>query len=711
MNFTGFEHETLASPELLKQQSYSHHQTYRQDAPSDLDFFSMVDNVMDPTNMSHEQMKQAFSANYKIMSHLPQLTPDNTEGNRTSSSVLSGHNPDYATMSPLHMPTNPENADEYHTPLQTSTGFRGHDDMMSMMDEENFFTPLVSPAITPVFNGGYSNSHMSNGMNNDMTFSPLSSPALHPLHQEHYFGDSPSASGGAHEENQSAEAILQRKLALIEQQQQQLRAIQQKMSYSSPNAISPVLQSTKRAGSSDSLSSGYPTNGNGAKRQATLRQKIAMSSPQFKGSVPHQTERRQSGGYQSVNVAHQSPVQYPHQHLEHPSMPPPPFQQQVSMSSQSPHALQPSSAPGSPSALAPATPASLMKLGGGRGSANNSGTSSPLSNPMEGNMNTIENMPELPDAILPMAAAPDMSASPMTGPRAIHSSPALPPSNKRKSSTRKNRKESFASPSIAPSPRMSITDPSIVMSPAALRPQVSQSPRALKPLISPSLKPTWPPSNNMVDQEAAAQILATKSNYQNLREGKIATLGMQFSPSIHSGIEIRRTAHKAAEQRRRDTLKKSFDCLRNEIVGSLVNEGLQIAAENEEAKADEAALRKDKEKEVKQMSKVVLLQHSFEYILRLKDDNRHKDDKLDRVMEKLRELRKQHGLPEITQEEEEEERQEREEEKRQRIARTERLANSQREDEEDNTGAAAATATTAPPSSSSTTSNEVEESE
>ncbi|CAM0139460.1 unnamed protein product [Umbelopsis sp. WA50703] len=702
---------------MLKQQSYGQHHTYRQDSSSDFDFFSIVDNVMDPANMSHEQLQMAFSANHKAMSHLPQLTPDNTEGNRTSSSVLSGHNPDYATMSPLHMPTNPENADEYHTPLQTSATFHGHDDMNSMMDEENFFTPLVSPAITPIFNGGYSTAHVSNGQSNDMTFSPLSSPALHPLSQEHYFGDGLSSSGRSQNENQLAEAILERerKLAFIEQQQQRLRTFQQKMGYNSPNSQSPVLQSTKRASQSDS-GSGPSANKNDAKRQATLRQKIAMSSPQFQGSVSHQTERRLSGGYQAVNIAHQSPVQYPYQSSEHPIMPPPLFPQQASISSQSPHALRPSSAPGSPSALAPATPASLMKLSGGRGSANNSGTSSPLNHPMEVNLNTIENMSELPDAILSMAPGSQSSSSPMMSPRASISSPALPPSNKRKTSTRKNRKESFASPAIAPSPRMSTTDPSIVMSPAALRPQMSQSPRALKPLISPSLKPSWPPSSNVVDQEAAAQILATKSNYQNLREGKIATLGVQFSPSIHSGIEIRRTAHKAAEQRRRDTLKKSFDCLRDEIVGALVKEGLQIAVENEESKTDEAILRKDKEKEVKQMSKVVLLQHSFEYILRLKDDNRHKDDKLDRVTQKLRELRKQHGLPEITQEEEEEDLREQEEEKQQRIARTERLANSQREDEEDSTGDAtvtttATTAAAAPPSSSSTASNEVDESE
>jgi hypothetical protein len=299
-------------------------------------------------------------------------------------------------------------------------------------------------------------------------------------------------------------------------------------------------------------------------------------------------------------------------------------------------------------------------------------------------------MPNLPEAILPMMS--DVSSSPHSRPESNMISPALKPTVKRKSSNnRKNSKrEPFASPIMAPnlgpSPRMSISDPTIVMSPAALRPQVLQSPRALKPLISPSLKPNWPPTQNaMVDQEAAAQILASKSNYQNLREGKIASLGMQFSPSIHSGIEIRRTAHKAAEQRRRDTLKKSFDCLRNEIVGSLVNEVIQDATDGDSAETIvpvEADLRKEKEKEVKQMSKVVLLQHSFEYIVRLKDDNRLKDTKLDRAMQKLRELRKQAGLPEVTEEELEEEERDKAEAKRQRLERTERLANSQREEEE-----------------------------
>lgn len=546
----------------------------------------------------------------------------------------------------------------------------------------------MSPAITPVFNGGYANAQMSS-MNNDMTFSPLSSPALHPLQQSpHLYGDM-QQSNPFHDDIQSAEAILQRKLALIEQQQQQLLALQQqqKLQPSQSGLVSPRLQSSnKRMNMTNSKSSPYQNNYNSnVKRQATLRQKIAMSSPQLQSSMATQQPRRHSGGYQSLSIAQHSPVQHP---SEDTSMPPPPFPQQ-SYSAPSPHALQPSLAPASPSALAPATPASLMKLSG-RSSASSSGTTSPVTNAVRGDLGYVDNMPNLPEAILPMMS--DVSSSPHSRPESNMISPALKPTVKRKSSNnRKNSKrEPFASPIMAPnlgpSPRMSISDPTIVMSPAALRPQVLQSPRALKPLISPSLKPNWPPTQNaMVDQEAAAQILASKSNYQNLREGKIASLGMQFSPSIHSGIEIRRTAHKAAEQRRRDTLKKSFDCLRNEIVGSLVNEVIQDATDGDSAETIvpvEADLRKEKEKEVKQMSKVVLLQHSFEYIVRLKDDNRLKDTKLDRAMQKLRELRKQAGLPEVTEEELEEEERDKAEAKRQRLERTERLANSQREEEE-----------------------------
>jgi hypothetical protein len=135
MDFTSFDHETIASQDMLKQQSYGHHSTYRPNS-SDFDFFDMVEDGMDPGHITNDQLQQAFAVGQKHISHMPQLTPDGTEGTGTGSSVLSGYNPDYIAMSPLHMPNNPENHEEYHTPLQTSTRYTDHDDISNMMDEE-----------------------------------------------------------------------------------------------------------------------------------------------------------------------------------------------------------------------------------------------------------------------------------------------------------------------------------------------------------------------------------------------------------------------------------------------------------------------------------------------------------------------------------------------------------------------------------------------
>ncbi|KAI8056440.1 hypothetical protein BDF21DRAFT_163435 [Thamnidium elegans] len=130
---------------------------------------------------------------------------------------------------------------------------------------------------------------------------------------------------------------------------------------------------------------------------------------------------------------------------------------------------------------------------------------------------------------------------------------------------------------------------------------IASSPRTLKPLISPFL----PPDNN-------------KS---------------VFMPTI----ENRRSAHKVAEQRRRDTLKQSFDSLRKEITDVLIMD--TVSFENEEKKRSEEAIRDEKEKEVKLMSKVLLLQHSYEYIVKLKSDGKLKDEKIESMQSELDKLR------------------------------------------------------------------------
>ncbi|KAJ1311682.1 hypothetical protein OPQ81_010156 [Rhizoctonia solani] len=83
---------------------------------------------------------------------------------------------------------------------------------------------------------------------------------------------------------------------------------------------------------------------------------------------------------------------------------------------------------------------------------------------------------------------------------------------------------------------------------------VRQSP-AILPMISPAIKPG-------LAAEAIAH-LSTKSNYQNTLEGRAAALGINPSSSSSSyGPDGRKTSHKAAEQKRRDSLKAGFDDLR-----------------------------------------------------------------------------------------------------------------------------------------------------
>ncbi|KAI8583095.1 hypothetical protein K450DRAFT_224199 [Umbelopsis ramanniana AG] len=199
--------------------------------------------------------------------------------------------------------------------------------------------------------------------------------------------------------------------------------------------------------------------------------------------------------------------------------------------------------------------------------------------------------------------------------------------------------------------------------PPSLKPRlnsISASPRTLKPLLtSPTMTPTFGTASN----EEAARILAAKSNYQNLREGKTAALGISFSPGIHSGIEIRRSAHKAAEQKRRDNLKEWFDRLRVELEDGYFDTLEHMQEEREQSRErktedskkahtpkterdnadhseaqgtgdsdkspdDEGSVGSGTSGAKQPMSKVLLLQYSYEYIVKLKGELRERDDKI-----------------------------------------------------------------------------------
>ncbi|KAJ2058573.1 hypothetical protein GGI17_004943 [Coemansia sp. S146] len=124
---------------------------------------------------------------------------------------------------------------------------------------------------------------------------------------------------------------------------------------------------------------------------------------------------------------------------------------------------------------------------------------------------------------------------------------------------------SMASPGLAP------------LTPATLAPRriaSSQATPSMGPMHSGSVTPQMRPraviaatsTTNIVGLEAdVVTRLATKSNYQNIMEGNSEFLGLKYKTEFKSGLERRRTNHKQAEQKRRDSLKTCFQALKSRL--------------------------------------------------------------------------------------------------------------------------------------------------
>ncbi|ORX52450.1 hypothetical protein DM01DRAFT_1336818 [Hesseltinella vesiculosa] len=525
-----------------------------------MDFNAFHMNHADP--MGLDQSSHHDFLDFLDPTHFPPSDDQNHQLNGFGSNALTNQHGNLNLMSPA----NHINMQEFQTPLQ-------HPIQQDLPEDEEFFTPLISPAIPPNY---YTN------LRCETNFSPLTSPALGPIQQvtptsESFpsFHASPSKPYGSKEE-------LQKQLDMIEQQQQQLRS---HMVVASP-------------------------------KQPSLRQQIHKNTRASDGDV-----------------------------------------------------------------LAPATPSLLMKLG--TASHTNSASTSPVQKPStHGPM--VDQLEALPEAIL---AQPPSSMSTPVGktkqplprskskssastsqqkrrrisyPRSAYTPPALQPQHR-------TSQEYFVSSATATMSSHGIT--AALVSPAALRPHppssplatgivspyvrpiapttapvthprpsITSSPRALKPLISPSLVPN---GNRSLDEQEAAALLASKSNYEAVRDGRAKSLGIDFHTNIQSCVENRRTQHKAAEQRRRDILKQNFDALRTELLATIV-------ADTDE---DDVAKQQEREKQVKQMSKVVLLQHSYDHLIYLKQANERKDTKITDLTAQVQELRQRLGMELVTDEE------------------------------------------------------------
>ncbi|TAQ83231.1 hypothetical protein B7494_g8445 [Chlorociboria aeruginascens] len=407
-------------------------------------------------------------------------------------------------------------------------------------EAEMAFTPLVSPAVTPLdahFNipeytvpGAY--------------FSPLSSPALHAqnesssVYDQLHSGTTDSPNDGSHESHSAPSSSLN--LA---------RRSSRKVPPPKPRATRSVRQSpivkprkAKKNGSTSIL-------------PQTLSQVMEPMNPHItrskETSSSRSTASTEGSENDSISPEHLSD-------MAPPPVPPPgsagrsPFISAQKENSKLKHLSRRES---------PATPASLMRL-----------TQSPQVGHTTGNHDMDIDEQGMEGFALPEAANPTQSSfsridaqsdgqtTPTLGSTGLRTpgfqplpSPAIsrPKVGGGGSASQSPQIEgmngangSRRTPQIAPRGSKKRTSSSVLASPALL------------PRISPSIKPLLPGGGAVTD-DTASLLLASKSNYQNILEGTHLP-GVSYPTELSTNLTSKRTSHKIAEQGRRNRINSAL---------------------------------------------------------------------------------------------------------------------------------------------------------
>ncbi|KAG9093068.1 hypothetical protein FS749_015144 [Ceratobasidium sp. UAMH 11750] len=154
---------------------------------------------------------------------------------------------------------------------------------------------------------------------------------------------------------------------------------------------------------------------------------------------------------------------------------------------------------------------------------------------------------------------------------------------------------------------------------------------AILPMISPAIKPNAP--GGLTAEDIAH--LSTKSNYQNTLEGRAAILGIASSHGASSyGPDGRKTSHKAAEQKRRDSLKAGFDDLRLLLPPITLSACAELDPGAAPPRGPPRNVPGGEDNPNRAVSKLALLRFSNEWIVKL-------GRRVDRRNETIEELRKE----------------------------------------------------------------------
>lgn len=451
------------------------------------------------------------------------------------------------------------------------------------------FTPLVSPAVTPL--------ETQFPMDSQFTipgayFSPLASPSLHAQtegssvifdHNSRANNNDGSGSGSSNNNNSPGDMDLETP---------------------TPTPSNPIAPS--EASKRPRKNAGTKARGKTCVRQSPItkpQRKKTQTTPIINSQALSELAEALEHGQESSHQLLPPPA--PHGPSSSPTgatdsengsvspetlseMPPPPLPKPRS-TRQSPYIEPQSTAPRSAVAslqgqgkLSPATPASLMRLT----SPNSSLTAA--SGPAESMPHdTIENF-ELPESVnfqrnprVPPLVTQSPLASPSLESSSAKASPFQPlPSPKfakpgaPASATQSPLLTGQASNSAAGTPVATVARRTPQMGPRGSKKRGSVSSShvspALRPRISPNIKPLLPGGTSAED--AASKLLASKSNYQNILEG-IHVPGVSYPTSLSTNLTSKRTSHKIAEQGRRNRINSALQEIATLLPASVPSTG------------------------------------------------------------------------------------------------------------------------------------------
>lgn len=469
------------------------------------------------------------------------------------------------------------------------------------------FTPLVSPAVTPL--DPHFNMDSSSFTVPGAYFSPLTSPALHAQNDVSAMYDQ------IHSNNSPIEMELETSApALTTMDHSTTTKKPRKKAVTKPRGkanvrSSPIVKPQRRkTGPSPAIVSQVLTeveeNGNSA--FLPMPATSTETSPEENSSVSPET----------LSDMPPPPVPTRRSTSKSPYIPPQRSAQQTPMSV--PADSQP----------APATPASLMKLPASKANKSSNGSHDPAVT------DHIESL-ELPESVSNKALGKAISRAPSqstlepappkgngfqplhspvfpkpSGPASANQSPQLGPG----SSGPAARK----TPQLAPRSSRGRTA-SVHVSPALL------------PRISPNIKPLLPGTPGMTSAEdAASRLLMSKSNYQNILEGNQVP-GVSYPSELSTNLTSKRTSHKIAEQGRRNRINSALQIMAGLLPGS---ENLKDAVEGGEKKDG-----KDSKQVNAQNSKASVVESAIVHMKTLQQENGDLKQELAELRKQLEELK------------------------------------------------------------------------